>query len=181
MNNIVFKDLSITHIVDKKLKNSYIKIDRESNIVIKTPKVPNWYIDNFLDKKEKWIRKHLAKNQQKPPIYLSLEGIESKQSMFYLAQRVEYFSKLMNLSYSSLKFRKMKRRWGSCNSKGVITLNKKLIKTPKICIDYVIIHELAHIEHLNHSRDFHLLVEKYCDFSKDAKDILSRVVFCETV
>ena len=83
----------------------------------------------------------------------------------------------MNLSYSDLKFRKMKSRWGSCNSNGVITLNKKLIKTPEICIDYVIVHELAHLVHMNHSKKFHLLIDKYMSNAKKAKELLSRVVF----
>ncbi len=97
--------------------------------------------------------------------------------MEYLTKKVNYFSAIMGLFYSELKFRKMKNRWGSCNSKGVITLNKKLVKTPEICIDYVVIHELAHLKHLNHSKRFHALVNDYCQSSQEAKNILSRVIF----
>ena len=83
----------------------------------------------------------------------------------------------MGLKYSELKFRKMKSRWGSCSSNGVITLNKKLIKTPQECIDYVIVHELAHLIHMNHSKKFHQLVEEYFPQATGAKETLSRVVF----
>lgn len=93
----------------------------------------------------------------------------------YLTPRVEYFSKLMNLDYSEVKFRKMKSRWGSCSSKKVITLNSELIKIKKELIDYVIVHELAHITHMNHSAKFHALVEKYMTNSKILRKELKKI------
>ena len=59
-----------------------------------------------------------------------------------------------------IKFRWMQKRWGSCNKNGLIMLNTELIKTPKRCIEYVIIHELCHLAHLNHSAAFYNLLEK---------------------
>lgn len=127
--------------------------------------------------KELWIRKKLEKLQLNPPIVLALDGIDSKSSKEELTRRVDFFAQIMGLKYSELKFRKMKSRWGSCSSNGVITLNKKLIKTPQECIDYVIVHELAHLTHMNHSKKFHQLVEEYLPQATGAKEILSRVVF----
>jgi len=79
----------------------------------------------------------------------------------YLSPRVEELSNIMNLSYNELKFRKMRSRWGSCSSKKIITLNTKLMKINKKLIDYIIIHELAHLIHMNHSKKFHALVHLY--------------------
>ena len=177
MFEIIFKDLKIQHQIKNSIKHSYIRIDRDSNITLKTPKVSKSYIHSLLLEKEAWIRGQLLKNVYNPPIYLTLDGINDKKGMEYLTRKMDYFSNLMGLSYSELKFRKMKSRWGSCNSKGAITLNKKLVKTPEICIDYVVIHELAHLKHLNHSKKFHTLVDSYHPNSKEAKDILNRVVF----
>jgi len=84
----------------------------------------------------------------------------------FIRLRVTHFSELMGLEYSDIKFRKMKSRWGSCNSKKVITFNTELIKVKKELIDYVVVHELAHIKHMNHSRKFHDLVDKYLPNSK---------------
>lgn len=84
----------------------------------------------------------------------------------YLVPRVEYFSQIMKLEYDEIKFRKMRSRWGSCSSKKVITLNIELLKVKKELIDYVIVHELAHLVHMNHSKNFHNLVEKYISNSK---------------
>ncbi len=58
-----------------------------------------------------------------------------------------------------LKLRKMRRRWGSCNSRGLVTLNTHLIKAPIEFIDYVILHELCHLRELNHSRRFYRLMD----------------------
>jgi predicted metal-dependent hydrolase len=96
-------------------------------------------------------------------------------SKLYLSQRVQYFSNIMNLNYSELKFRKMKSRWGSCSSKKVITLNTQLIKIKKELIDYVIVHELAHLVHMNHSKQFHNLVEFYIHNSKQRRQELKTI------
>ncbi len=85
----------------------------------------------------------------------------------YLRNRVEIYSKKMNLSFLELKFRRMKRRWGSCDSKKIITLNIYLYNTPIEQIDYVIVHELAHLVHMNHSKKFHNLVNKYFPNAKE--------------
>lgn len=73
------------------------------------------------------------------------------------------------IPYPNLKIRKMKTRWGVCNRKNNnVTLNSELIKYGIQQIDYVIIHELSHFVHFNHSKDFWNLVAKYC---KDYKEI----------
>ena len=79
----------------------------------------------------------------------------------YMLSRVEFLSELMGLKYNELKFRRMKRRWGSCSSKRNITLNLYLFNTSKELIDYVIVHELAHLVHMNHSKKFHNLVKTH--------------------
>lgn len=70
----------------------------------------------------------------------------------------------------NLKIRKMVSRWGVCNIKNNnITLNYELIKYEIRCLDYVIIHELSHFIHHNHSKEFWKLVEKYCPNYKEIR------------
>ena len=57
-----------------------------------------------------------------------------------------------------LEIRRMSKRWGSCRAPGVLTLNLDLIRAPRVCIDYVIIHELCHLHHPNHSPQFYKLL-----------------------
>ncbi len=79
----------------------------------------------------------------------------------YLPARVNYWKDIMKTEFNALRFRCAKRRWGSCNSKGVITLNPYMMKLSYEMIDYIIVHELAHLVHLNHSSDFYTLVREY--------------------
>ena len=72
----------------------------------------------------------------------------------YLEECYSIFSKYFNYKKPILKIRKMKSRWGSLSSLGIITLNFHLIKTPPECLHYVIMHELCHLKHQNHSCKF---------------------------
>ncbi|MDD3392587.1 MAG: SprT family zinc-dependent metalloprotease [Bacilli bacterium] len=78
-----------------------------------------------------------------------------------LKKNYELFTE--DIPYPSLKIRQMKTRWGVCNVKTkVVTLNALLLKEKTEVIDYVIIHELAHLVYPNHSKAFWQLVGKYC-------------------
>jgi predicted metal-dependent hydrolase len=71
-----------------------------------------------------------------------------------------------------LIIRTMKSRWGSCSKKGFITLSTELIKLPDIYIEYVIIHELCHLKHHNHGKEYYnLLSELFPDWKKVRKDL----------
>lgn len=84
----------------------------------------------------------------------------------HLDQVFQSFSR--KIPYPSLRIRKMSTRWGVCNTKDkVITLNLELIKRDEKYLDYVIVHELSHLIHPNHSSAFWALVEENCkDFKK---------------
>lgn len=75
------------------------------------------------------------------------------------------------IPYSTLTIRSMKSRWGVCNTKTHrVTLNLELIRKDIVCLDYVIVHELSHLIHANHSKDFWTLVEENCpDYKKIRK------------
>jgi hypothetical protein len=59
----------------------------------------------------------------------------------------------------NLSIKRMKKRWGSLSDKGTITLNTDLIRAPKECIDYVVMHELCHLKYNNHSQEFYKLLD----------------------
>ena len=197
MRKFYFKDFEVSHITKKTLKNSYIQIDKNSQIIIKTPKVSDVYVQELLKSKENWIREKIAISSSlvKPILQdevllfgeiVSIDKIEvlqkslnsvlvdEKQKILktydmyyktyaseYLLNRLEYFANMMNLSYKELRIKKLKSRWGSCDSLRRITLNQELLKIKKELIDYVVVHELAHLVHMNHSKNFHALVRSY--------------------
>ena len=123
-----------------------------------------------------FLRDKLAKIRvdNQPRVQACYDKFYKQRAQEYLPTRVEHFSKLMNLDYSELKYRKMRSRWGSCSSKRVITLNTELMKIDKDLIDYVVVHELSHLVHMNHSKEFHSLVDLYiCDSQKRRKELKS--------
>lgn len=98
----------------------------------------------------------------------------------YLEPRTEFFSARMGIGFEGIRYRRMKRRWGSCTRTGMVTYNTLLMQLPPELIDYTIVHELAHRIHFNHSADFHALVRSVLDDEKRRRTAmrhLSAVMF----
>jgi predicted metal-dependent hydrolase len=79
-----------------------------------------------------------------------------------IARRAAELGARMGVSYKRLAIRGQRTRWGSCSHKGTLSFNWKLMMAPPAVIDYVIIHELAHLREMNHSRRFWELVAEHC-------------------
>jgi len=79
----------------------------------------------------------------------------------HIPSHVESWAEKMSLSPSTLRFRKTKRQWGSCSGKNVLSFNTMMMKLPPDVIQYIIVHELAHISHKHHQKDFWQLVGIY--------------------
>ena len=105
----------------------------------------------------------------------SLNKYLSKYIYNIYKERINYYYNLFeeNIPFPNLKVRKMTSRWGVCNIKNHnVTLNLELSKYNIECLDYVIVHELSHFIHPNHSKEFWLLVGKYYPNYKDIKKYL---------
>lgn len=93
-----------------------------------------------------------------------------KQALLKLAEVTEFQFKLMQSSLSNYQFTKLqqvqvrdyKRRWGCCSQDGKLSFNWRIIMAPYAVLEYVVIHELAHLQEFNHSRQFWNIVEQYC-------------------
>ena len=81
-----------------------------------------------------------------------------------------------NINHPELQIRQMPTRWGSCTPKGKVILNPELIKAPKVSIEYVIIHELCHLVHHNHTRAFYDLQETIIPNWKKYKERLEKTL-----
>ena len=99
----------------------------------------------------------------------------TREAKAYLPRRLAYLSREFGFSYQKIRFGNQRGRWGSCSSKGTISLNVALMNLDRRIIDYVLIHELAHTKHMNHSADFWHTVEKcmpdYKQYKKELKSI----------
>lgn len=111
---------------------------------------------------------------QRKTLYLSLKGYLRK----YIEPKVAFYADLMgNLKYNKVRVKYAKSLWGSCSSTGNLSFNVRLIHYPPAVIDYVIVHELAHLVHRNHSKDFWDFVEKFYPTYSKARGVLRKNVY----
>ena len=102
------------------------------------------------------------------PNYYNNNLIKNELRLWYIKQatnRIElihkYYETLMNLKSKKLIFGEYKSKWGSCNIKKVISYDWRIIMSPITVINYIVVHEISHILHPNHSKNFWSFVEKY--------------------
>jgi predicted metal-dependent hydrolase len=99
----------------------------------------------------------------------AIRSFYRKAGRKYLTHRLDFFSKAMKLAPKSVSFRSQSSRWGSCSGEGHISLNWRLMAAPPDVIDYVVIHELAHLRHHDHSSRFWALVAEFSPRAKQLK------------
>jgi len=90
-----------------------------------------------------------------------IEKYFKQQAEKTIPLKVATYSQLTSLKPISIKIRQYRARWGSCNNRGELSFNYLLMMLPNYVIDYVIVHELCHLQHLNHSKEFWQLVARY--------------------
>jgi hypothetical protein len=94
------------------------------------------------------------------------------QASKHFKERVPLLADLVDSDVKTVSIRSQRTRWGSCSSRNTISLNWRLIMAPDWVSDYVIYHELAHLTHMNHSKAFWQLVERFVPNHKDAQNWL---------
>ena len=99
----------------------------------------------------------------------------NEKAMLYFFNILQEFNKIVKQDIKSIKIRQMKTRWGSCNPyKSYINLNIELIKKPRVCIEYVVFHELVHLLYPDHSKKFYDYLTLYMPDWQKRKEILER-------
>ena len=105
---------------------------------------------------------------------LNSDNLKIKLTDFYettgkkiLSESIHTFSSRMQLVPKSIRISSQRTLWGSCSSEGNISLNWRLVAASREVLNYVVIHELAHLKHLSHSSDFWSLVSRFCPNYKE--------------
>ena len=153
-------------IVYSKIKNVYIHI-KDGEVIVKAPRrVSKKEIDKIVNSKEEWIKKTLAKTKIKSEKEKLYTDEEFKSIVQDTANEL---IKETGLIPNKVRIRDIKYAWGSCSANKNVTISYKLIYYSKEAIKYVILHELCHIKHMNHSKDFWNLVLIYMPNYKEIK------------
>ena len=104
------------------------------------------------------LQKKLEKSQKSTDIKKYYTRFYHDESLLTLPSRIRHYAQKMDLQPSEIRYKSLRRRWGSCDSNGVLTFNVMMMQLSYRHIDYIIVHELAHMRHMNHSKVFHDLV-----------------------
>lgn len=153
------KELSIK-IIRSSRRTAALELQPDSSVIIRVP----WHVSdteamNFLNKKRKWIENHIQKAEaESKTTFPALSDKELKdlaeQALVVFPEKVEYYSKILQVTYHKITIRNQKTRWGSCSAKGNLNFNCLLMLAPDEVIDYVVVHELCHRLEMNHSQAF---------------------------
>lgn len=144
-----------------------IRITPQKEILVR---VPGWIsyrqLDALLCEKKDWILKTWQSIPDPPVLTVreqnqiaALEKRYRRAAHEYIPARVAYFQQFTGGSYDKITIRDQKTRWGSCSSNGTLSFNYRLMLAPPKILDYVVVHELCHLKHMNHSPAFWHAVE----------------------
>lgn len=155
---------------------------RDANTVL--ARIPTRVSDRelkaFVENHRSWIlektevmaeREEKRKSTPAPPPEL-LSKTDRMKIQLKIGKRVRHYCEAMGVTVGYVTVKNQKTRWGSCSAKGNVNFNYQLAFLPDELLDYVVIHELAHRRHMNHSRAFWAEVEKYCPDYRERREQL---------
>lgn len=147
-------------------KTLAIQIDNKGNVVVRSPlRLSQKRIEGFLKEKESWIIKTVASQREKAKTEKQYSQAEvdflRQRAKEIIPEKVKYYSALMGVTPQSIKITSAKKRFGSCSGDNRLNFSLYLMAKDERFIDYVVVHELAHIKHHNHSKAFYSFIEKF--------------------
>lgn len=151
------------HIVRSRRKTVAIHITPEGEVELRCPlRFPARQCDAIIESKRSWIEKQLGRLRtgQLPP-YSVQEIQEMKKALLpVLKERADFYGGILGVTYERITVRSQRTRWGSCSGTGSLSFNCLLAQVPEAVRDYVVVHELCHRKHMNHSPAFWTEVER---------------------
>lgn len=160
-------------VIRTKRKSISIILRKDGKIEVRAPlKMPDRELSAFVEKKNGWIVK--AKKRQSESVVLPAFTPNEIKSMKVRTHSLvkEFISDFHDFKPQKIIIRNQRSVWGTCNSKGTISINAKCCLLPEKLFEYVLIHELCHLSKLNHSPEFWNLVSRYIpDWSKKRAEL----------
>ena len=155
-------------VIRSRRKTLSMQVKGDGRVEIRAPlRTSDAEIRRFLETHRRWLEKHLQKAralQQATAGVRKLTGAEiaelKKKAKRVLPERVAYWAPLIGVKPGRIAIRCQKTRWGSCSAKGNLNFNCLLMLAPDGVIDSIVVHELCHLKHMNHSKRFYAEIEK---------------------
>ncbi len=145
-----------------------LEIAPDLTVVVRAPRLcAKREIDRFVENHEAWIEKHRQRQRERQAAAAARqvspeeEAALRREAETVIPDRVAYYSERMGLVPTGVRITGAQKRFGSCSSKNSLCFSWRLMQYPMEAVDYVVVHELAHIRHHDHSPAFYALVEQY--------------------
>lgn len=141
---------------------------KDGQLIVRAPETANLKsIEKFVSDNHGWVEKALRKSRESRDKadmlgHLTQDDIRklAGEALEVIPQRVEYYAKIIGVTYGRITIRNQRTRWGSCTAEGNLNFNCLLMLAPPQVIDSVVVHELCHRKQMNHSRAFYAEVYK---------------------
>ncbi|HPY85299.1 MAG TPA: M48 family metallopeptidase [Ruminococcus flavefaciens] len=150
-------------IIRSRRKSAALQISDEGKLIVR---VPLWYSDRdiseMIEKNRKWIEVHTAAAMKRNSELEQLEPFTAdeleemaQRALRVIPEKVRYYAEKLGVTYGRITIRNQKTRWGSCTAKGNLNFNCLLMAVPEEVLDSVVVHELCHRLHMDHSKAFY--------------------------
>ncbi|MCQ2600949.1 MAG: M48 family metallopeptidase [Treponema sp.] len=166
----------IEYIIKKSRRRTIsVQITPDQKLLVKAPTYTSIKeVEDFLHEKRDWILKQLNRTKVQSQQAAAMGILTDKEirklkrdAKKIIPERVEYYAKLSGITYNRIFIRLQKSRWGSCSVEGNLNFNALLALMPLEVLDSVVVHELCHRRHMDHSKDFYDEVLKiFPDYKK---------------
>ncbi|MBO5214149.1 MAG: M48 family metallopeptidase [Clostridia bacterium] len=155
-----------------------LEVTPDLRVIVRAPiRMPQREIDAFFRQNRAWLRRALERTEKRKKKEEAIELNEAelrKRAKEYLPKQTDHWAEIMGLSPASVRITSAKTRFGSCSPKNRICYSWRLMAYPTEAIDYVIVHELAHVLQKNHSEKFYAVVQRYLPDWKKRRELLKQ-------
>jgi predicted metal-dependent hydrolase len=181
--NILLSGSSIEYLIRKnrRAKRMKLAVYCDGRVVAT---VPRWldvpFLERIIQQKAGWIIEKIEKFKKNGKHNRLFTGnrkdykARKEEARKLVAEKIKYFNNFYNLRFNKISIRNQHTRWGSCSKNGNLNFNYRIIYLPGHLADYLIVHELCHLQEFNHSRKFWELVEKTIPDSKERERALKK-------
>lgn len=161
--------MQVTYKIKKSFRRSIsMTISDDGTVLVKAPHfVSEKEVQDFIVSKKSWVTKHiektLATNEKVNELgILTKDEIKKikKEAKKIIPERVKYYASLSGITYGTISIRLQKTCWGSCTAKGNLNFNCLIVLMPREVLDSIVVHELCHRRHMDHSKEFYAEIDK---------------------
>lgn len=164
-------------LVRSRRKTLSVQVTREGRVIVRAPlRLAKRDIDRFVAEHEDWIAKALAHQRRLAEAHPEPDEQQARalaeRAAREIPPKVRQYAALMGVQPAGVRITSARTRFGSCSGKNSLCFSWRLMQYPEDAVDYVVVHELAHIVHKNHGPHFWALVGQYMPDYKRRRALL---------